>query len=93
MDSPAEVNTAGRDTCVVTTNSTTSPTRTTPDPCRVAIDEDSAASMAAAHHTQLCDGLNPPEDCPRKKNGAQPLVARGIIRSLAALGVAGVLLL
>ncbi|PYI01818.1 hypothetical protein BO78DRAFT_455453 [Aspergillus sclerotiicarbonarius CBS 121057] len=93
MQSPPEVNTAGRDTCVVTGNSTASTTRPSLDPCRVAIDEDSAASMASAHHTQLCDGLNPPDDCPKEENAAQQSAVLGISCFLAALGVAGVALL
>ncbi|RHZ62527.1 hypothetical protein CDV55_107110 [Aspergillus turcosus] len=60
MHSPPGLNSAGRDTCVVTANSTSSATRTTPDPCRVAINEDTAASMAAAHQKLLCDPLMNP---------------------------------
>ncbi|PWY81536.1 hypothetical protein BO94DRAFT_557985 [Aspergillus sclerotioniger CBS 115572] len=87
------MNTAGRDTCVVTTNSTASHTYSTPDPCRIAIDADSAASMASVHHTRLCDGLNPPDDCPKRENGAQKLEAWGMSCFLAAFGVTGAMLL
>lgn len=69
MHSPPYLNSAGRDTCVITANSTSSATRTTPDPCRVAIDEDTAASMAAVQQKRLCDGLNPPDYCPKEENG------------------------
>ncbi|GIK06328.1 hypothetical protein Aspvir_001975 [Aspergillus viridinutans] len=96
MHSPPGVNAAGRDTCVVTANSTASATRTTPDPCRVAIDADSAVSMAAVHQKLLCDRLinpNPPEDCPAEENGAQQLAALGVPCFLAAFGVVAFALL
>jgi hypothetical protein len=94
MQSPPGLNAAGRDTCVVTVNSTA--TRTTPDPCRVAINEDTAASMAAAHQKRLCNPLlypNPPEDCPAEKNGAQKLTGFGVPCFLAAFGIVGFALL
>ncbi|KAH3515028.1 hypothetical protein KXV55_001073 [Aspergillus fumigatus] len=78
MHSPPGLNSAGRDTCVVTATTTASATRTTPDPCRVAIDADAEASMAAVHQKLLCDHLknsNPPEVCPAEENGAQQLAA------------------
>lgn len=90
MHSPPGLNSAGCDTCVVTANSTSSATRTTPDPCRVAIDEDTAASMAAVHQKLLCDPLvnpNPPEDCPDEVNSAQQLTGFGVPCFLAAFGV------
>ncbi|EDP47446.1 conserved hypothetical protein [Aspergillus fumigatus A1163] len=81
MHSPPGLNSAGRDTCVVTATTTASATRTTPDPCRVAIDADAEASMAAVHQKLLCDHLknsNPPEVCPAEENGAQQLAALGV---------------
>lgn len=96
MHSPPDVNTAGRDTCVVTVNSTTSATRTTPNPCRVAIDKKAAESMAAAHRQKLCDPqktLNRPDDCPTEENGAQKLAPLGISCFLAAFGVISFVLL
>ncbi|PYI35737.1 hypothetical protein BP00DRAFT_442524 [Aspergillus indologenus CBS 114.80] len=85
----ADVNSAGRDTCVVTANSTA-----TPAPHRIAIDKDSAESMAAVQHLRLCDGLNPPDDCSREENGApQQLVGLGGSCFLAAVGVVGFALL
>ncbi|RAH71375.1 uncharacterized protein BO66DRAFT_437395 [Aspergillus aculeatinus CBS 121060] len=62
LHSPPDVNSAGRDTCVMTANSTA-----TPDPCRIAIDKDTAASMAAVQHQRLCDGLNAPMIVPRRR--------------------------
>jgi hypothetical protein len=94
MHSAPGLNAAGRDSCVVTVNSTA--TRTTPDPCRVAIDEDTVASMAAVHQKLLCDSLinpNRPEDCPAEGNGAQQLAALGVSCFLAAFGVVGFALL
>ncbi|KAB8067107.1 hypothetical protein BDV29DRAFT_186739 [Aspergillus leporis] len=96
MHSPPGLNSAGRDTCVVTANSTASATRTTPDPCRVAIDADAEASMAAVHQKLLCDRLknsNPPEDCPAEENGAKQLAALGVSYFLATFGVVGLALL
>ncbi|GFF59899.1 hypothetical protein IFM51744_10091 [Aspergillus udagawae] len=89
------VNTAGRDTCVVTANLTASATRTTPDPCRVAIDADTEASMAAVHQKLLCDHLknpNPPEDCPSEES-TQQLAVLSVSCFLAAFGVVGFALL
>jgi hypothetical protein len=94
MHSPPGLNAAGRDTCVVTVNLTA--TRTTPDPCLVAINEDTVASMAAVHQKRLCDRLinpNPPEDCPAKENGAQQLPALSVSCFIAVFGVVGFALL
>ncbi|KAA8642638.1 hypothetical protein EYZ11_004659 [Aspergillus tanneri] len=89
MHSLPDLNSAGRDTCVVTANSTASTTRTAPDPCRVAINEDTAASMTAVQQKRLCDGPNPPNNCPNEENGAQQLAVLSISCFLSAFGVVG----
>ncbi|GKZ27564.1 hypothetical protein AbraIFM66951_009090 [Aspergillus brasiliensis] len=88
MSSPSILNAADRDTCVVVANTTASPTTSTPDPCRLAIDEDTAESIASVQHRRLCNGLNPPEDCP-KENDAPRLVVLGLSGFLAAIGALG----
>jgi len=62
-----------------------SPTATA-NPCRVRIDEAAAESMLASLHDALCQGVNPPDDCP-EEDGAWPLKAAGIASLAAALGV------
>ncbi|KAI2940976.1 CAZyme family GH18 [Aspergillus niger] len=77
MNSPRYGNTARRETCVVTTNTTASPTTSTPDPCRVAIDEDTAESMASVQQQRFCYLPVPPDNCPTEENGATPLAVLG----------------
>ncbi|KAF9887753.1 hypothetical protein FE257_009559 [Aspergillus nanangensis] len=92
MDSPPELNSARRDTCVVTTNSTS--TSTTPDLCRVSINADTMASITAERREALRNPLRAlpsdrPDDCPeRKKNeGAQQLAVLGVSGFLVAFGL------
>ncbi|KAI3011153.1 hypothetical protein CBS147346_1354 [Aspergillus niger] len=89
MSSPSSLNTAGRDTCVVVANTTASPTTSNPDPCRLAIDKDTAESMASVQHHRLCDGLNPPDDCPKEDNDAPRLAVLGLSSFLTAIGALG----
>ncbi|KAL2829527.1 hypothetical protein BDW59DRAFT_178476 [Aspergillus cavernicola] len=95
MQAPSSVNWSDRDTCAVTTNSTTP--APTPDPCRVAISADAAASMSAALRERSCDPLrtvNPPDDCPADDESvAQPLAVLGASWLLAASGALGFILM
>ncbi|GLA39970.1 hypothetical protein AnigIFM63309_007574 [Aspergillus niger] len=89
MNSPSDGNTARRDTCVVTTNTTASTTTSTPDPCRIAIDEDTAESMASVHQQRFCYLPDPPDNCPKEENGATPLAVLGVSGMLTAVGALG----
>ncbi|GLA81311.1 hypothetical protein AtubIFM56815_004955 [Aspergillus tubingensis] len=89
MDSPSDENTAHRDTCVVTTNTTASPTTSIPDPCRIAIDEDTAESMAAAQQQRFCYLPVPPDNCPKEENGATQLAVLGVCGILTVVGALG----
>ncbi|KAJ6012437.1 hypothetical protein N7522_002792 [Penicillium canescens] len=74
-------------TCAVLAKST--PT-STPQPCRVHIDNTTVASMEASYSARLCNGLNPPSDCPvHKKSAAQPLAMAGMSCLLATFGALG----
>ncbi|PYH37473.1 uncharacterized protein BO87DRAFT_373844 [Aspergillus neoniger CBS 115656] len=95
MSSPSWLNWAHRDTCVVTENTTASPTTSTPDPCRIAIDEDTAESMAAAQQQRFCYLPVPPDNCPKEENRATQLAVlgvSGILTAIGALGLAGLLI-
>ncbi|KAI2896892.1 hypothetical protein CBS76997_4847 [Aspergillus niger] len=89
MNSPSYGNTAHRETCVVTTNTTASPTTSTPDPCRIAIDEDTAESMASVQQQRFCYLPVPPDNCPKEENGATPLAVLGVTGMLTAIGALG----
>lgn len=88
MQSPAELNQAVRDTCVLTVDSPDTANSTAPDPCRIAIDEQAAASMAAARREECDPSFNtyPPEDCPAKNGALQP-AALAVSSFLAVFGV------
>jgi hypothetical protein len=74
-------------TCAVLAKAT--PT-STPQPCRVHIDNTTVASMEASYLARLCGGLNPPSDCPGdKKSAAQQLAVAGISCLLATFGALG----
>ncbi|KAL4811650.1 hypothetical protein BDW67DRAFT_18492 [Aspergillus spinulosporus] len=60
---------------------------TTPDPCKVDVDQTVVESMQASLKARLCPGFNPPDDCPEDDEGAaRP--QRGSV-----LGVSGLLVL
>lgn len=78
-----------RDICVGTVNSTDSATATTRDPCRVAVDEKTAASMAADRLEFRCDsGTIAPEECP-SENGASQRAMLAASFFWAAFGMLG----
>lgn len=76
------------DTCAVLAFSPTP----TPNPCRVHINKTTVESMEASLHARLCNGLNPPDDCPEEgKNAAQQLAVTGIFLFLSTVGAIGFL--
>ncbi|KAJ5245096.1 hypothetical protein N7489_005192 [Penicillium chrysogenum] len=95
MQVPRGVDWSGGDytngTCAVVASSAPTPK---PDPCRVNIDKTIVASIEASLKTRLCNGLNPPTDCPEdNKNAAQQLVVTSIFCLLAAFGALGVFMM
>lgn len=74
--------------CAVLASSSPTPTA---NPCAVKVDTTVAASMAAWLHTTLCEGLNPPADCPKESHVRQ-LAVGGVVSFAAALGAIGFLL-
>ncbi|OJZ91015.1 hypothetical protein ASPFODRAFT_41445 [Aspergillus luchuensis CBS 106.47] len=87
------VNSAHRDTCVVTKNTTASPTTSTPDPCRIAIDEDTAESMASTQQQRLCYLPVPPDNCSKEENGATQSAILGVCGMLTVIGALGLAVL
>ncbi|KAK3398713.1 hypothetical protein B0T20DRAFT_411848 [Sordaria brevicollis] len=64
--------------------------RSKPTPCQVKVDSAVAASMTASLRARLCNGLNPPDDCP-EDNAAQKLAVAGVACLAAGVGMLGFL--
>ncbi|KAL4907339.1 hypothetical protein BDW74DRAFT_176116 [Aspergillus multicolor] len=73
MKSPERLNYAHRDTCVVTTNSTSGTPVHTPNPCGVTISPQMAASISANLNWRRCSAVDAPDDCP-PENAARPFI-------------------
>ncbi|KAL4938843.1 hypothetical protein BDV06DRAFT_200087 [Aspergillus oleicola] len=84
MQSPSNLNWADRDTCAVTTNSTSATPVHTPNPCGVSISPEMAASISANLTYRRCRAIDAPNDCP--ENAAQPLIVLGASGLLATIG-------
>ncbi|KAL4860946.1 hypothetical protein BDV12DRAFT_180931 [Aspergillus spectabilis] len=86
MKSPSNLNWADRDTCAVTTNSTSGTPVHIPNPCGVSISPEMAASISANLTYRRCRAIDAPDDCP--KNAAQPLMVLSVSGLLATIGAA-----
>ncbi|KAL4928737.1 uncharacterized protein BDV17DRAFT_263436 [Aspergillus undulatus] len=86
MQSPSNLNLADRDTCAVTTNSTSGTPVHTPNPCSVSISPEMAAGISANLTYRRCRAIDAPDDCP--ENAAQPLMVLGVSGLLATIGAA-----
>ncbi|KAL2820423.1 hypothetical protein BJX63DRAFT_380758 [Aspergillus granulosus] len=89
MQTIKSINWTGRDTCVVTTNSTSGNPVHTPNPCGVSISPEVAASISANFTAQKCSEPNPPNyvDCSAAdKSAAQKLIILAVSGLLAMFG-------
>ncbi|KAL5341345.1 hypothetical protein BJX70DRAFT_66304 [Aspergillus crustosus] len=90
MKAPADLNRAHRDTCVLTTNTTSAASASSPDPCSVSIPPEVAASISARWFAVRCNSFDPPGDCRQDdKNAAQPLIFLGVTGLLVGAGALG----
>jgi hypothetical protein len=89
MQTIPSMNWAGRDKCVVTTNSTTATPVHTPNPCGVSISPEVAASIFANFTAQKCNEARPPAwvNCPADgESAAQQLIILAFTGMLAICG-------
>ncbi|KAL2825511.1 hypothetical protein BDW59DRAFT_179876 [Aspergillus cavernicola] len=86
MQSPANLNYADRDTCAVTTNSTSGTPVHTPNPCGVSITPEMAASISANLTYRRCLANDAPDEC--HENAAQQLIVLAVSGILATIGAA-----
>ncbi|KAL3443566.1 hypothetical protein BJX65DRAFT_285044 [Aspergillus insuetus] len=89
MQTIPSINWAGRDTCVVTTNSNSASPIHTPNPCGVSISPEVAASISANFTAQKCNEARPPAwvNCPADgESAAQQLIILAFSGLLAICG-------